>query len=86
METLYCCSVVPRCQKWTSTGGVVVAAEWRTLETARKVTAIIVRVLLGGFPLAAGKFPLHISQDGLEALLPLHLRHVYPRERRSSQH
>ena len=28
---------VPRCQKWTPTGGVVVAAEWRTLETARIV-------------------------------------------------
>ena len=72
---------VPRCQKWTPTGGVVVAAEWRTLETAGKLTAIVVIVLFWLFPLSGGKFPLHISQDGLEAVLPLHLRHVYPRER-----
>ena len=72
---------VPRCQKWTPTGGVVVAAEWRTLETAGKLTAIVVIVLFWLFPLSGGKFPLHISQDGLEAVLPLHLRHVYPQER-----
>ena len=33
---------LPRCQKWTPTGGVVVATEWRTFETARKLIAIIV--------------------------------------------
>ena len=70
---------LPRCQKWTPTGGVVVAAEWRTFETARKLIAIIVLFWL--FPLSGGQFSLHISQDGLEAVLPLHLRHVYPQER-----